>query len=93
MATESTSETAILSRIILSEEPGFDAKFARAVLALGFPVRDQARMRKLLEKASEGSLTSADREALDRYERVGHFVSLLRSKARVSLKKTSRSSK
>ena len=43
-------------------------------------------MEQLAEKAREGTLTSEEQAEIDCYERVGHFLSLLRSKARISLK-------
>jgi hypothetical protein len=42
-------------------------------------------MDELAEKARQGSLSPEERAEADSYERVGHFVSLLKSKARRSL--------
>jgi hypothetical protein len=43
-------------------------------------------MRALLAKAKEGTLTALEKVELDNYERVGHMLSLMKSKARRSLK-------
>ena len=43
-------------------------------------------MEELAEKARQGSLASEEQIEIENYERVGHFLSLLQSKARASLK-------
>jgi len=40
----------------------------------------------LLAKAKEGTLTANEEVEMDNYERVGHMLSLMKSKARRSLK-------
>jgi hypothetical protein len=87
MSIESSTETAILSRVIAPGEPGLSAQLAQVVLSFAFGPDDLKRMQELSEKASEGTLSAEEQEELDRYERVGHFLSLLQSKARVSLKR------
>ena len=47
-------------------------------------------MHELTVKNQEGSLTKAEEEELDSYRRIGYFVDLMRSKARMSLKKHGR---
>ena len=47
-------------------------------------------MRELSEKAREGALTPAEQVEIDNYERAGHVLSLMKSKARRSLKRASR---
>ncbi len=42
-------------------------------------------MNLLAARAGEGELTDDEQRAIDAYERVGHFLSLLKSKARVWL--------
>src|SRR5437870_904589 len=82
----STSEVAIFSRILEPEQATLPAAAARALLALSFTPDDQARMRQLSAKAQEGTLTAAEQAEIDNYERVGHILSLMKSKARRSLK-------
>ena len=43
-------------------------------------------MRQLAAKAREGTLSSREQIEIDNYERVGHFLNLMQSKARCSLK-------
>jgi hypothetical protein len=59
---------------------------ARGFLRLSFPEEDRRRMNELAEKASLGTLTAGEQEEVDSYERVGHLLPLLKSKARRSLK-------
>jgi hypothetical protein len=81
-----TSEVAIFSRILEPDQATLSAAAARAILALGFPPNDQVRMRQLSAKAQEGTLTPSEQAEINNYERVGHILSLMKSKARRSLK-------
>ncbi len=78
-------EAEILSRVIEPEEASLEPKVAEAVLAMGFKTRDKQRIDELAEKAREGTLSKEERVEAESYERVGHLVSLLKSKARHSL--------
>ena len=79
-------EAEILSRVVQADEPGFEQEFARSLLKLMFIPRDVDRMNELAERAREDTLTDDERLDLDSYERVGTFLALLKSKARVSLR-------
>jgi hypothetical protein len=81
-----TSEVAIFGRVLEPDQATLDAAAARAILALDFKQTDKDRMRALLAKAKEGTLTADEEVEIDNYERVGHMLSLLKSKARRSLK-------
>lgn len=78
-------ESEILTRAIAPEDPVLDRKVAEAILAIGFKDADKRRMDTLAERARLGILTSQEQAEADSYERVGHFISLLKSKARHSL--------
>jgi hypothetical protein len=82
-----TSEVAIFGRILEPEEATLDVAAARAILDLEFRQPDMDRMRVLLAKAKEGTLTADERVEINNYERVGHMLSLMKSKARCSLKR------
>lgn len=82
-----TSEVAILSRVIESDGAGLSPEAARSILALGFADADRQRMEVLAERARQGTLTEAEQIEIDNYERAGHVISLLKSKARLSLRK------
>ena len=87
MNAETTiNEAEILSRVIAPEEPTLPPDTAKIILTFDFRKEDRERMNLLAEKAHAGALTPEEQAELDCYERVGHFLSLLRSKARISLK-------
>ena len=86
------NEADILSRVIAPEEPTLPPDTAKIILTFDFGKEDRERMNLLAEKAREGTLTAEEQAEIDCYERVGHFLSLLRAKARVSLKQTNVSS-
>jgi len=79
------SEAAMLSRVIEHDEARLPAGLARLILRWEFPDADRRRMRELLEKAKARRLTPRERAEAENYERVGHFLSILKSKARTSL--------
>ncbi|SPE55110.1 conserved hypothetical protein [Verrucomicrobia bacterium] len=81
-------EADILTRVIAPEDASLEKKVAEAVLALGFSAPDRHRMEELAQKARDGSLSDDERVEAESYERVGHFISLLKSKARRSLAST-----
>lgn len=81
----STIESEILTRVIAPEDPSYGQEAAEAVLALGFKETDKRRTEELAEKARLGTLSEAEQSEADSYERIGYFVSLLKSKARRSL--------
>ncbi len=80
------SEGAIFGRVLEPEEATLDVSAARAILELDFRQPDKDRMRALLAKAKKGTLTALEKVEIDNYERVGHMLSLMKSKARRSLK-------
>jgi hypothetical protein len=86
MSQPGTSEVAIFSRILEPEQATLTAAAARAILDFDFSQFDKDRMRQLSLKAQEGTLTAEEQAAIDSYERVGHILSLMKSKARRSLK-------
>ncbi len=86
MTHPGTSEVAIFSRILEPNQATLSAAAARALLALGFSQADKDRMRQLSAKAQQGTLTPGEQTEINNYERVGHILSLMKSKARRSLK-------
>ncbi len=80
-----TSEVAIFGRVLEPEQATLDAAAARAILDLDFSQADKNRMRLLLAKAKAATLTADEQIEIDNYERVGHMLSLMKSKARRSL--------
>jgi hypothetical protein len=84
-----TSEVAIFSRVLEPNPATLSAAAARFILDLGFSQTDKDRMRHLSAKAREGTLSPSEQAELNNYERVGHILSLMKSKARRSLKNRS----
>ena len=72
--------------VLEPDQATLDVAAARAILNLDFQQTDKDRMRELLAKAKEGTLTANEEVEMDNYERVGHMLSLMKSKARRSLK-------
>jgi len=81
-----TSDLAILNRVLEPDKRSLPPEAARALLALDFNQADKDRMRQLSAKAREGTLSPDEQAEADSYERVGHFLGIVRSKARRSLK-------
>ncbi len=86
MSSDTTSETAIFERIVLPEEPGMNEEAARSILAMGFNPADQQRMQILADKAKAGGLSPEEEIEIENYERVGHYLGILQSKARRALR-------
>ena len=81
-----STECDILSRIIKPNEPALSAPVAQLILEWQFAEDDRRRMLALLEKSKDGTMTRSERSEAETYERVGNLLSILKSKARRSLK-------
>ncbi len=86
VAASASNEAAVWGRLIDPADTELSPEAARYILALRFPQADLDRMRELAEKAREGTLAGGESVELDVYEQVGHTLSLMKSKARKSLK-------
>ncbi len=85
-ASGDTTEAAIWSRILQADQGTLSAPVAQAFLDLAFPPADLEHMRQLSAKAQEGTLTDQEQNEINCYEKVGHVISLMKLKARHSLK-------
>ena len=81
-----TSEVAIFGRVLEADHAKLSVPAAQAILDFGFGDVDKVLMRELSAKAKSGTLTAEEQAALNKYEIVGHMLSLLKSKARRALK-------
>jgi hypothetical protein len=81
-----TSEIAIFARLIKADRGDLSPELARYLLTLGFEEDDQVRMRELAERNQEGELSAGEQRELQNYVTAGHWLALLHSKARRSLK-------
>jgi hypothetical protein len=80
------TQSAIMSRIIEPDKAELPASVARVFLGWRFSADDRERMQELLKKAKAGKLTRSEKDEAENYERVGHLLSILKLKARASLK-------
>jgi len=62
-------------------------ELARYVLTLDFPAKSHARYAQLAAKAQEGNLSRGEHAELEDFLSVNTFLTIIQSKARVSLKK------
>jgi hypothetical protein len=85
-----TNEAAILNRVIKPWESTLSPAEARAILKLNFDARDRQRIYELAVKNQEGELSAPEQAELQGYLYVGLLLDLLRSKARLSLKRPDR---
>lgn len=80
------TEVTFLGRALDAGHGRLSAAAARAFLQAEFPPSDHARMETLSDKAKAATLQPDERELLDRYVRAIHLLSILKSKARRSLR-------
>lgn len=58
---------------------------ARYFLSIGFSAADKQRLRELSAKARGSAPTAAGEAEIDTFERIGHVLAILQSKARRAL--------
>ena len=78
-ASTAQLETSILERLVVSPSA------AHAIIDLKFTEDDQQRMQTLIDKNNEGTISDAEKEEMETYSRVGSFLGILQSKARLHL--------
>jgi hypothetical protein len=79
-------EAAILSRLVVPDEPSLSSAAAKGILALGFDQADKDRMHELAAKARAGTLTREEQAEIEAYSRVGSLLGILQSRTRRALK-------
>lgn len=84
MAT-TISEADILYRVVEPENGDLSAQAAEALAALSFRADQISRMDELAAKNRDGVISDEEREEMEKYSRVGHFLNLMQSKARQTL--------
>jgi hypothetical protein len=80
-------ESSIWERVV---EPSWDdlsPEAANALLRLRFQQRDIDRMNELSALARDGALSEVQERELEMYNRVGHMLAIMQSKARMALNK------
>jgi hypothetical protein len=87
MSESSTiTEADILQDVVSPDAAGLDPPAARSILDLKFNDKATLRMRTLLDRNNKGQLSEVEADELDKWRRVGMFLDLMQSKARLSLK-------
>jgi len=87
VGTSSKNGAATLGRVVNPDDPSLSPEAARSILKLTFPEGDKERVSSLLAKYQDEGLTADERAELDEYLRADAFLSVLKSKARLSLKR------
>jgi hypothetical protein len=94
MGTKTTDQTgsdvALFGRLLAADRGDLAPDLARYILTLGFSLEDKARMHDLAVRNQSGSLSKAEQKEMQTYQKVGHLLDLLQSKARKSLKQNRR---
>jgi hypothetical protein len=88
MSTVATAaiDAEIFSELVGTESAEMPPEVARSILDLRFSDAQNARMRELADKNSRGVLTDAEQARMESFRRVGSFLSIMKAKARLSLK-------
>jgi hypothetical protein len=81
-----TTDAAIVGRLDKPDHSDFSVEAAREILSIQLSDADQTRMQELSRKAQEGTLTPSEQGEVESYRRVGYWLGILWSKARLSLK-------
>jgi hypothetical protein len=81
-----TTDAAIIGRLGKADYSDFSPEAAREILSIQLSAEDQRHMRTLSLKAQKGTLTPAEQGEVESYRRVGYWLGILWSKARLSLK-------
>jgi hypothetical protein len=88
-STSAITEADILSKVVSPDRPGISLELARSILELRFSDRADKRIRQLLGKNNQGTISEAERAELDKFLRVGQFLDLMKAKANLSLQQSS----
>jgi hypothetical protein len=84
-----TTRASILASIIKPNRGSFSEELANYVLSLGFSKDQKSRYEKLSKKAARGQLSDKEGAELDEYLETNALLMILKSKARMSLKRHS----
>jgi hypothetical protein len=85
IASNQPTDADILQVVVAPQEPALEPSAAQSLLKLHFTDAQVARMHELADKNNAGTITAAERLEMESYSRVGNFLSLVQSKARLSL--------
>ena len=80
-----TGNGLLLDRILEPVSSSLNEEAARKLLDLKADRKTQARVAKLADKCNDGDLTPDERREYELYVMAGHFVAILKAKARILL--------
>jgi hypothetical protein len=80
----------ILEQVINPQEGDMSPDLARYILTLDFPPKAHARYSLLATKAQEDMLSAVERAELEEFLKVNNLLTIIQSRARLSLKKKNR---
>jgi len=73
-------EASIFERLLIGDDS------AQALLSVRFSAEDEDRMRGLMEKNNQGTLSAEELAEMEAYRQVGAFLAIAQAKARLRLK-------
>ena len=79
------TEADILNEMVSADGGDLPPEGARALLALQFTPKAISRMDELAAKNRADAISPTEREEMEKYMRVGNFLSVIKAKARLSL--------
>ncbi len=85
METTLVSEADIFARAMLPPGSSMSREQAESILRWKFSAQAHEQMRELLQKNSDDTINTEEREILDRYRRVGQTINILQAQARLVL--------
>jgi len=89
-STPTVTEAEILEDVLNSTRAELTPDAARCFLQMRFSNGATRQIRRLLQKNNRGKITAAERVTLESYLRVGQFLDLLQSKAKLSIARDGR---
>lgn len=79
------TEADILEEVVAPDIANLSPEAARSLLGFKFTKPATRRIRQLLRRNNQGTITATERLTLERFLRVGQFLDLVQAKARLSL--------
>ena len=73
-------ESSIFERLLVS------ADSAQAVLSIHFSPADEQKMRELMEKNNQGTITAEEQAEMEAFRQIGSFLAIGHARARLQLK-------
>lgn len=82
------TDNLILTRLVTPAGDDLTRGAAEGLRSLHFKPHDVDRMNELAELAQSRPLSAEEQSEMESYNRIGHFLALLHSKARIALKRS-----